>query len=158
MSDDVAAVSGTRRQIKELVDGTLRVQIDIEPIHKGAFLKLFPEIDVPVALAPLRAVAIPPQQEPPTTLKGGPLATLAGRWCNEAAFHAWLQNHQPVAWNAAKESVDGDEHGLSGIAAQAIRMICGVHSRAQLDHDVHAKATFNRAIREPYRAFLGVEG
>ena len=47
------AVAGTRRSMKELVDGTIRVQIDIDPPHRAAFLRLFPEIDMAVALAPL---------------------------------------------------------------------------------------------------------
>jgi len=49
----VSAISATRRAYKELVDGTLRVQFDVEPMHKNDFLKLFPEIDMPAAIAPL---------------------------------------------------------------------------------------------------------
>lgn len=47
------AIPAVRRTVRELVDGTLRVQIDIEPMHRADFWKLFPEIDAPVALAPL---------------------------------------------------------------------------------------------------------
>jgi hypothetical protein len=47
------AISGTRRQVRELVDGTLEVKIHVEPRHKADFHALFPEIDSPVALAPL---------------------------------------------------------------------------------------------------------
>lgn len=49
----ITAVSGTRRSMKELVDGTIRVQIDIDPPQRADFLRLFPSIDMPVALAPL---------------------------------------------------------------------------------------------------------
>ena len=49
-----AAVSGTRRAMKEMADGTLRVQIDIDPPQKKAFLELFPNIDMAVGLAPLK--------------------------------------------------------------------------------------------------------
>lgn len=62
MDDNIAAVSGTRRSYKELVDGTLRVQIDIDPNFKNDFLKLFPEIDMPLAVTPLNV-----SHEPPTT-------------------------------------------------------------------------------------------
>ncbi|HFD86880.1 MAG TPA: hypothetical protein ENJ35_04295 [Gammaproteobacteria bacterium] len=48
------AIAGTRKAFKELVDGTLRVQIDIEPRNKAQFHKLFPEIDMPIAIAPLK--------------------------------------------------------------------------------------------------------
>lgn len=48
-----SAVPVVRRAYKELVDGTLRVQIDITPQWKKAFLELFPDIDSDGALAPL---------------------------------------------------------------------------------------------------------
>lgn len=57
MLDEPIAIAGTRKAVKELVDGTLRIQIDIEPQHKAQFHKLFPEIDMPVAIAPLKPVA-----------------------------------------------------------------------------------------------------
>lgn len=41
--------------MKELVDGTVRVQIDIDPAFRDEFFKLFGKIDMPVALAPLVA-------------------------------------------------------------------------------------------------------
>ncbi|HDR9497074.1 TPA: hypothetical protein QDC06_000261 [Burkholderia cepacia] len=52
---DPQAISGTRRAIKEMADGTIRVQIDIDPRFRSAFWTLFPNIDMPVALAPLEA-------------------------------------------------------------------------------------------------------
>lgn len=48
------AVAGVRRAVRELVDGTLRVTLDIEPRDRAAFWGLFPDIDMPAALAPLR--------------------------------------------------------------------------------------------------------
>ena len=48
-----SAISGTRKSAKELADGTLRVSIDIEPRDKAQFHALFPEIDMPIAIAPL---------------------------------------------------------------------------------------------------------
>lgn len=48
------AIPGTRRQIRELVDGTLEIKLHVEPRHKKAFLELLGEIDMPVAIAPLR--------------------------------------------------------------------------------------------------------
>ena len=54
MDDNTTAISATRRSYKELVDGTLRVQFDIDPMYKRDFLKLFPDIDTPAAIAPLQ--------------------------------------------------------------------------------------------------------
>lgn len=51
----VNAVSATRRQYRELVDGTLEVKIHVDPRFKVSFLELFPSIDMPIALAPLNA-------------------------------------------------------------------------------------------------------
>ena len=47
------AISAVRRSYRELADGTLRVQFDIEPNFKNEFLSLFPEIDSLAAIAPL---------------------------------------------------------------------------------------------------------
>jgi len=52
--DNPLAIAGTRKALKEMADGTLRVQIDIEPRDKAAFHRMFPEIDMPVAVAPLQ--------------------------------------------------------------------------------------------------------
>ncbi|WP_208455567.1 hypothetical protein, partial [Burkholderia gladioli] len=74
---DVQVISGTRRAIKEMADGTIRVQIDIDPTCRSAFWSLFPSIDMPVAIAPL--VADFERREPePEKPKGGALAKLAG--------------------------------------------------------------------------------
>lgn len=56
MTDELpGAVVGTRRRIiKEMADGTLRVIIDIDPRFKADFHRLFPDVDLPVALAPLK--------------------------------------------------------------------------------------------------------
>ncbi|WP_292992566.1 hypothetical protein [Nitrosomonas sp.] len=51
--NEAIAVSGTRRSMKELVDGTIRVQIDIDPVYRELFFKLFGQIDMPVAIAPM---------------------------------------------------------------------------------------------------------
>lgn len=52
---DVQAISGTRRAMKEMADGTVRVQIDIDPRFRAQFFEMFGQIDMPVALAPLAA-------------------------------------------------------------------------------------------------------
>ena len=49
-----SVIAGTRRAVKEMADGTLRVMIDVDERYKAAFHKLFPEIDMPCAIAPLK--------------------------------------------------------------------------------------------------------
>jgi hypothetical protein len=64
---DAAGVMGVRRQMRELVDGVIEVKVHIDPRFRADFLRLFPEIDMPVALAPLQpeaaqqAIATPPE-------------------------------------------------------------------------------------------------
>jgi hypothetical protein len=52
---ELQVISGTRRAMKEMADGTLRVQIDIDPRFRAAFFAAFGQIDMPVAIAPLVA-------------------------------------------------------------------------------------------------------
>ena len=51
---EIAAIYAVRRQIRELVDGTLEIKLHVEPQFKKNFLDLFPEIDMPVAIAPMK--------------------------------------------------------------------------------------------------------
>ena len=51
----MSAISGTRRTMRELADGTIRLSVDIDPRFKAEFNRLFPDIDMPIAMAPLHA-------------------------------------------------------------------------------------------------------
>lgn len=143
------AVSGTRRAIKELADGTVRVQVDIDPRFRKAFFELFPDIDSPVALAPLvesfeqAAPKTEPDSEPnPEKLKGGELAKLAGRLCNDPAFQQWVfaQSCGPVSGMSPEDSV-----------AKIIRRECGIASRSELDHNKQAATIFHERFRKPWQ-------
>lgn len=57
------AISATRRAYKEMADGTLRVQFDIDPMYKNDFLKMFPEIDTGAAIAPLVGYGVEPHPQ-----------------------------------------------------------------------------------------------
>lgn len=142
------AISGTRRAFKELVDGTLRVQIDVDPEHRKDFLRLFSEIDMRVAIAPLKADAKPAHDGP----KGGELARLAGIFCSDNDFRLWL------SVQAGKESLalaNGIEDPAER-AAVVLRDICCVRSRAELDHNALAAELFHERIRKPWAQYKGV--
>ena len=49
----MSAVAGTRNRMREMADGSIRVEIDISESDRRLFLELFPVIGQPVALAPL---------------------------------------------------------------------------------------------------------
>lgn len=136
-----AAVSGTRRAIKELVDGTVRVQIDIDPECRRDFFRMFPEIDTRVAIAPLKANAKADADKP----KGGELARLAGYFCGDPEFQLWIESRYQD--NLPPEI--GGEEGVER-AAVIVRAVCGVQSRAELDHNREAAVAFHERIRKPW--------
>lgn len=146
---DALAIEAVRRQVRELVDGSLEIKLHVEPRFKAEFHRLFPNIDMPVALAPLSLqlsaeslrseAAAAAEVAPP---RGGELARLAGRLCNDVEFQEWL------AGNFAREKVD------SNAAAALVRAICGVSSRAQLDSNADAAQTFHETIRKPFNEWV----
>lgn len=143
-------VAGVRRTMKELVDGTIRVQVDIDPQYRDAFLKLFPSIDMPVALAPLtpefmREVAV---EEAPHTKDTsgwrelGSLCQSAIKLCEDAKFQMFASQHG---------ARPGDpEDGAAGY----LRTYCGVESRKDIDSSPEARAKFADMMRL-YREWLG---
>lgn len=135
----MTAISGTRRAFKELVDGSIRVQIDIDPRFKKQFLETFGAIDMPVAIAPLVADFERIEQK---EQKGGALSRLAGMWCKDEEFRHF------VFENSDLDEVDEDD------AAGWIRWICGVTSRADIDNSNDAEIKFHKDIRIPYSEWL----
>lgn len=79
-------------------------------------------------------------------LKGGELAKLAGRWSNEQSFWDWVSFIQ--------ENPCSGEKG----AAAFIYAVCGITSRAHLDHDAAARARFDQHIRKPYAKYRASVG
>ena len=74
--------------------------------------------------------------------KGGALARLAGQWCREPEFHHFV---------AAKTGFDCPS---IDVAAGFVRTVCGIETRADLDHDGAAEAKFHICIRLPYMRWL----
>lgn len=142
MNSATRAISGTRRALKELADGTIRVQIDVDPRFKAQFHKLFPTIDMPVALAPLSSDF--ERREEEEKPKGGALARLAGMWCNDPKFCAW------ISWKYKGGVLPVEP----AVAAQFVREQCCIDSRAKLDNDSAAADKFNNHIRFPYMKWL----
>lgn len=134
------AISGTRRAMKEMADGTIRVQVDIDPSCRAAFLQLFPNIDMPVALAPLvadfeRRHAVTPSISTELKPKGGELARLAGQLCQNPDFLKYGNYDSPEE------------------AAADMRFACQIESRAELDHNPEAAAIFHESYRKPFQTW-----
>jgi hypothetical protein len=81
--------------------------------------------------------------------KGGPLARLAGMWCADPRFQSWLAHAHAAEWHALNLGYPAAE-----TAAAAVRMICGITSRADLDNNPQAARVFNARIRAPYSTLL----
>jgi len=133
------AISGTRRAMKELVDGTIRVQIDIDPTQRAAIHRLFGEIDMPVALAPLTlgVTNFGQKQEAPAKEKLGPLGMLAAQWCERADFAAWFFTET------------GERFSV-----QAFKDYLSIDTRKHLDTNEQAKNRFQTLIRKPFIDYL----
>lgn len=135
------AISGTRRQIRELVDGTIEVKIHIDPAFRKTFHEMFPDIDTPIALAPLRLDFDQPKEEKPEAPKGGPLANSAGQLSHIGQFQRFVAFNLGIAEASAER------------AAQCIRDYCHIESRAELDHNPEAAKLFAQLMAE-YREWL----
>lgn len=139
--------------VKTMADGTLRISCDVEPRFAVQAFTLFGSPGVPMVIG--RLVAGAKQQEPepepaPDKPRGGALARLAGQWCQKPEFVEWLKTVYPAAfWSAEKTHKPDPE-----TAAQVIRVMCGITSRAELDTDKKAAETFDRAVRKPFAAYL----
>lgn len=85
--------------------------------------------------------------------KGGALAKLAGQLCQNLAFRHWFWTKQWHVPNGGLIEVDGTMEAEE--TAEAIRQVCGVISRAELDHNAAAAEVFHEKIRKPWHAFIG---
>lgn len=101
MTEELSALIVTRRPAKEMADGTLRVQIDVEPNDRRAFLDMFPDNGDPIAVAALSKEAIIAHQqgvafaEPPAKKSKGNHGDFA-QWLVQSGFF-----RRPDVWKLA---------------------------------------------------------
>lgn len=82
--------------------------------------------------------------------KGGSLSKSAAIICNEPLFHEWLKDSGTInEWD--------DEGAYAEIAANHVRAVCGVKSRAHLDNDRMAAAKF-RWMMKAYEEWVNCHG
>lgn len=137
----MSAIEAASVNVKTLADGTLRLTVDIEPRFALDACRLFMAPGTPMALAALVVGQTTPEKAPeqPEKPKGGALAKLAGILCGDAEFREWLRKYCDFV-----EPIDESK------AAEVVREICLVHSRAELDSDPLAAGLFEKKIRHPY--------
>ena len=129
----MSAIEASSVRMQTMADGTLRMVVDIEPRHARDAFGLFGTPGTALALAALKP-AQPQGAAPKPT--GGPLAKLAGRWCNDPAFQRMCSVNSPQA------------------AADVIREECDIESRAELDHNPAAAELFRTKFRVPFQKYM----
>lgn len=144
--EETSAILGVTKTCRTHVDGTIVFQIEVEPRHAAKAFGLFGMPGAQVALARImpEAALRETRKETEADLKprGGALCKLAGIFCNDEKFREWLRiTYDPLPRTAED-------------AATIIRNVCGVASRAELDHDEAAAANFHQQFRLPYSAWL----
>lgn len=86
---------------------------------------------------------------PSTDRKGGARARSAGELCGNDRFQEWVV----ARVGAAPHGVTAQQH-----AAQFVRDVCGITSRAELDHNAKAAGLFYLAVRKPFIEWSGIYG
>ena len=84
-----------------------------------------------------------------TERKGAALSRAAAMMCDGAKFQRWVVSRV----GAAPEGVSAQQH-----AAQFVRDVCGITSRADLDHNAEASTLFHTAVRIPFVEWSGIYG
>jgi len=102
----MTAIPCSSVSMRTMADGTLRLSIDIEPVHAQDAFKLFAAPGTPAAIAALSNGYLSKNSENLNTSvervhktleikhekpKGGALARLAAMWCNDPNFWEWLE-------------------------------------------------------------------
>jgi hypothetical protein len=137
----MSALTGTATTNRTLIDGTFVAVLHFQPADRMAAFELLGSPGREVAVIALKTAAEQQAQQANAKPAGGPLAKLAGQWCNMPQFLAWSGCNTPDT------------------AAEFVRRECGIESRAELDHNVAAAEIFHAHIRVPFANYMmGADG
>ena len=133
---------------RTMSDGSLRIEVEIEPKDAQAAFLLFGRPGAPMALAALKegyaAASDEPEEREPEKPKGGVLSQWAATRCAEQSFQEWMAREfagkWKDGWNAPAER-----------CAYVIRAICQIRSRAELDHNEYSANIFREQIMTPWQ-------
>lgn len=153
-----SAIEASCAGFKDMADGTVRFFFDVEPRHASDALALFRVRGTAAALAALKPLHQQAEQEPIKRERMGPLCEWAVYRCKEAGFRQWIR---PVYDKVMGGDGSGygdvspkDVGGEEAYSAHAIKVICEIRSRKDLDTDAQAGRVFKRMVMEPYAAWL----
>jgi len=144
--DQPSAILGTSSGVKTMADNTLRISFDIEPRYAQQAFAMFGIRGSPAAIARIVPEVAQAQARKQTVDDhkpvGGVLAKLAGTFCGDEDFRRWLR----LTYDPLPRTADD--------AAQIVRQVCRVDSRAYLDHIKEAADIFHEKFRLPYSEWL----
>ena len=132
-----------------MADGSLRIEVEVEPQDAQQAFALFGRPGAPMALAALAVGHAAAQEPEPEKPKGGERAKWVAMRCNDATFRQWLFD------TFAHPNIPKDFSDIDAAAA-IVRDVCGVESRAELDSNKYAAVRFDTLIRKPWAEHNGV--
>ena len=139
--------------LKTMADGTLRISFDVEPGQAQDAFKLFAAPGTQVAIAALKdgtflEQPVQPVAEPKPREQLGDACYRTVLWCADPRFWNFL-NNTPFSSNVRFDFVN------SAIkAGQAVKAICNVESRKELDIILEANKKWHIWIRLAYADYL----
>lgn len=147
----MSVIEAAAMRCRTMADGSLRIECEVEPRHAQAAFALFGAPGTPMALAALKAATHEPEKADKP--KGGLLSQWAAMRCDEAEFQDWLREHFNTHWWSALRRVGADDGKVktADVAAECVRRVCGVKSRAEFDTDPRAAARFDQYVRHPWQ-------
>jgi hypothetical protein len=144
----MTVIEAAAMRCKTMADGSLRIEVEVEPRNAQAAFALFGAPGRAVALAALKdgSGAVEPRHEPQAepAKKGGEWAKLAGMWCNDPDFWAFCNQN----FTADSPMCHADHAALS------LRVRCCIQSRAELDHNPEALELFQIHFRRPFMKWM----
>ena len=140
----MTVIQASSAGVRDMADGSLRITLEFDPRHAKDAYALFGTRGTPVAVAAITQEAAQEQAQKETIEadkpKGGPLAKLAGMWCNDKDFWKWANQADGVGLIVSNEKE----------AVEFIKYVCNIESRSILDHNTIAANIFHEKIRIPY--------
>jgi hypothetical protein len=154
----MSAIEASTVSVKTMADDTLRLTVDIEPRFAQQAFALFGQRGRPLALAALLTAAEHPQEAAKSGQQGEakrlpvPKEGLRVEPRKRSA-RAFLMTKDP-SFQRYMYTSRGWDAGVSG-ADEAIKFICSIASKSELDTDEQAAAEFEKLCTE-YNQWLEV--
>jgi hypothetical protein len=144
----MSAIEAVSRNVKTMADGTLRLTVDISPVHAQDAFSMFGMPDVPLALARLNIQASQAIAQQETISADKPKGGFLSQWlalrCTEPAFweFVYTKSHCPHLISNFEEC-DAE-----------VKLFLGIQSKKELENDKEAESRFHKMIRLPYAEWL----